>query len=113
MSKVINISSNGIKQAIDDLVNENELLQDKVYKQEDEIQRLNNIMDELEKWLNNKYKKYSENFISNIVDEFDIYFDSNLTDFDKTAIIIDIVRKMDKESLNKLKELKEGSDKEC
>ena len=30
MNKVINISSNGIKQAIDDLVNENELLQDKL-----------------------------------------------------------------------------------
>ena len=40
MNKVINISSNGIKQAIDDLVNENELLQDKLYKQKDEIERL-------------------------------------------------------------------------
>ena len=37
MNKVINISSNGIKQAIDDLVNENEMLQDKVYKLENII----------------------------------------------------------------------------
>ena len=33
--KEIKITSNGIKQAIDDLVNENEMLQDKVYKLED------------------------------------------------------------------------------
>ena len=45
MNKVINITSNGIKQAIDDLVNENEMLQDKVYK-------LENILNELEKYLN-------------------------------------------------------------
>lgn len=51
MNKVINISSNEIKQAIDDLVNENELLQDKIYKQNEEIERLNNIINELEKWL--------------------------------------------------------------
>ena len=44
MNKVINITSNEIKQAIDDLVNENEMLQDKVYK-------LENIINELEKWL--------------------------------------------------------------
>lgn len=44
MNKVINISSNGIKQAIDDLVNENEMLQDKVHKQNDEIERLNNVI---------------------------------------------------------------------
>lgn len=37
MNKIINISSNGIKQAIDDLVNENEILQVKVYKLEDTI----------------------------------------------------------------------------
>ena len=44
MNKVINITSNGIKQAIDDLVNENKMLQDKVYK-------LENIINELEKEL--------------------------------------------------------------
>ena len=55
MSKVINISSNGIKQAIDDLVNENELLQDKVYKQNEEIERLNNIINELERYINEEY----------------------------------------------------------
>lgn len=44
MKQIINISSNGIKQAIDDLVNENELLQDKIYKQNEEIERLNNII---------------------------------------------------------------------
>lgn len=35
--KEIKITSNEIKQAIDDLVNENEMLQDKVYKLEDII----------------------------------------------------------------------------
>ena len=40
MNKVINITSNGIKQAIDDLVNENEMLQDKVYKLESIIKEL-------------------------------------------------------------------------
>ena len=35
--KEIKITSNGIKQAIDDLVNENEMLQDKIYKLEDTI----------------------------------------------------------------------------
>lgn len=40
MSKIINISSNGIKQAIDDLVDENERLQDKVYKLEDIIKEV-------------------------------------------------------------------------
>lgn len=47
MSKVINISSNGIKQAIDDLVNENELLQDKVYKLEEQLQQKENIIKEV------------------------------------------------------------------
>ena len=81
----INISTNGIKQAIDDLVNENELLQDKVYKQneeierlqkcycertdcagriknsakfpsiQEEIERLNNIINELERYINEEY----------------------------------------------------------
>lgn len=44
----IKITSNGIKQAIDDLVDENERLQDKVYKLEDIIKEVreyaNNIM---------------------------------------------------------------------
>ena len=46
--KEIKITSNGIKQAIDDLVDENERLQDKVYKLEDIIKEVreyaNNIM---------------------------------------------------------------------
>ena len=46
--KEIKITSNGIKQAIDDLVNENELLQDRVYKLEDILKEVreyaNNIM---------------------------------------------------------------------
>lgn len=46
--KEIKITSNGIKQAIDDLVNENERLQDKVYKLEDIIKEVreyaNNII---------------------------------------------------------------------
>lgn len=40
MNKVINITSSGIKQAIDDLVNENEMLQDKVYKLESIIKEV-------------------------------------------------------------------------
>lgn len=50
--KEIKITSNGIKQAIDDLVDENERLQDKVYKLEDIIKEVreyaNNIMFETE-----------------------------------------------------------------
>ena len=38
--KEIKITSNGIKQAIDDLVDENERLQDKVYKLEDIIKEV-------------------------------------------------------------------------
>lgn len=38
--KEIKITSNGIKQAIDDLVNENEMLQDKVYKLESIIKEV-------------------------------------------------------------------------
>ena len=45
MNKVINITSNGIKQAIDDLVNENEMLQDKVYK-------LESIITEVREYIN-------------------------------------------------------------
>ena len=43
--KEIKITSNGIKQAIDDLVDENERLQDKVYKLED-------IIKEVRNWIN-------------------------------------------------------------
>lgn len=50
MNKVINISSNGIKQAIDDLVNENEMLQDKVYK-------LENIIKEVREQINKDREK--------------------------------------------------------
>lgn len=46
MNKVINISSNGIKQAIDDLVNENEMLQDKVYKLEDIIKEVRELLNQ-------------------------------------------------------------------
>ena len=66
--KEIKITSNGIKQAIDDLVNENELLQDKIYKQNEETKRLNNIINKLEKILINN-KLYGE----------DIYKKSKLT----------------------------------
>ena len=52
MKKVINISSNGIKQAIDDLVNENEILQDKVYKLEEQLQQKENIIKEVREYIN-------------------------------------------------------------
>ena len=42
--KEIKITSNGIKQAIDDLVNENEMLQDKIYKLQDKLQQKENII---------------------------------------------------------------------
>lgn len=51
MKKVINISSNGIKQAIDDLVNENEILQDKVYKLEEQLQQKENIIKEVREYI--------------------------------------------------------------
>ena len=51
MKQIINISSNGIKQAIDDLVNENELLQDKIYKQNDKIERINNKLKDIKSQL--------------------------------------------------------------
>ena len=67
MNKIINISSNGIKQAIDDLVNENEMLQDKIYKLEDIIKE---VREYIEKYLiqnditlqdyQNKYKELLE-----------------------------------------------------
>lgn len=43
--KEIKITSNGIKQAIDDLVDENERLQDKVYKLEDIIKEVRENLD--------------------------------------------------------------------
>ena len=46
--KEIKITSNGIKQAIDDLVNENEMLQDKVYKLEDILKEVREGIKELE-----------------------------------------------------------------
>ena len=48
MSKEINITSNGIKQAIDDLVNENEMLQDKVYKLESIIKEVREYIEQKE-----------------------------------------------------------------
>ena len=51
MSKEIKITSNVIKQAIDDLINENEMLQDKVYKLQDIIKELRKYIEILE---NNK-----------------------------------------------------------
>jgi len=54
--KEICITSTQIKQAIDLLVNENEILQDRIYELKDEIEKLkkeneelNNIIEELEK----------------------------------------------------------------
>ncbi len=47
IKEVINISSNGIKQAIDDLVNENEMLQDKVYKLESIIKEVREYADKM------------------------------------------------------------------
>ena len=43
--KEIKITSNGIKQAIDDLVDENERLQDKVYKLEEIIKEVREDLD--------------------------------------------------------------------
>ena len=84
---------------------ENVMIANKMLEQENK--QLKSILTELEEWLKDEYKKYSDNFISNIVDEEYSYFDSNLTDFDRTATIIDIVKKMDKETLDKIQELKE------
>ena len=47
MNKVINITSNGIKQAIDDLVNENEMLQDKIYKLESIIKEVREYINKI------------------------------------------------------------------
>lgn len=46
----IKITSNGIKQAIDDLVDENERLQDKVYKLEDIIKEVREDLYQVVKW---------------------------------------------------------------
>ena len=81
---VINITSNGIKQAIDNLVNENEMLQDKVYK-------LENIINELEEYI----KPFL--YMLNGITDRDIYEECQLEDF--TMI------------MEKLQELK-GSDKD-
>lgn len=50
--KEIKITSNGIKQAIDDLVDENERLQDKVYKLEDIIKEVREYVEE--NWISQK-----------------------------------------------------------
>ncbi|MBQ1551885.1 MAG: hypothetical protein IIZ67_07270 [Bacilli bacterium] len=102
MNKVINITSNGIKQAIDDLVNENDKLQeeikrlkedymilqnasDKVEEEKDkEIERLNNIINGIEKYINENY----------------IYDEVGMKIFDASIL------------QDKLQELK-GSGKEC
>ena len=47
MNKVINITSSGIKQAIDDLVNENEMLQDKIYKLESIIKEVREYINKI------------------------------------------------------------------
>lgn len=49
--KEIKITSNGIKQAIDDLVDENERLQDKVYKLEDIIKEVREKIEEANEWV--------------------------------------------------------------
>lgn len=56
MKEIINISPNGIKQAIDDLVNENETLQDKVYKLEEQLQQKNKIIKEVREYIEEKEK---------------------------------------------------------
>lgn len=77
--KEIKITSNGIKQAIDDLVNENELLQDKVYKQNEEIERLNN------NW--NKLKNELENIL---------FFDNDTIRYEDLMNIINRIEESDK-----------------
>lgn len=63
--KEIKITSNGIKQAIDDLVDENERLQDKVYKLED-------IIKEVREYANtdkNCVPKHIKDYINNLLDK--------------------------------------------
>lgn len=48
--KEIKITSNGIKQAIDDLVDENERSQDKVYKLEDIIKEVREYIENMKTW---------------------------------------------------------------
>ena len=97
MNKVINISSNGIKQAIDDLVNENERLQDKIYKQNEEIGRLKEDNEYLNKVnielssRNSKAMKYINEKENN---------DDNWIDYElliEPIVLIDILRGSDKE----------------
>ena len=54
--KEIKITSNGIKQAIDDLVDENERLQDKVYKLEDIIKEVREYVDKQDN-MNYKFRE--------------------------------------------------------
>ena len=65
--KEIKITSNGIKQAIDDLVNENERLQDKVYKLEDIIKE---VREYIEKQVHRNQQFY-EMDIENILEILD------------------------------------------
>lgn len=48
--KEIKITSNGIKQAIDDLVNENKMLQDRVYKLEGALKEVREYIEEMNVW---------------------------------------------------------------
>lgn len=63
MSKVINITSVGIKQAIDDLVNENEILQDKVYKLEDVIKEVREYIENNSLYEEDYDYDYEENLV--------------------------------------------------
>ena len=60
--KEIKITSNGIKQAIDDLVDENERLQDKVYKLEDIIKEVREYLD-IDESIRKTCKRYDVNGI--------------------------------------------------
>lgn len=73
--KEIKITSNGIKQAIDDLVDENERLQDKVYKLEDILKEVREYI-EHENFKRNilvgvSTKKYTRDILNKILEILD------------------------------------------
>ena len=61
--KEIKITSNGIKQAIDDLVDENERLQDKVYKLEDIIKEVREYIENNDLYEQDYDYDYEENLV--------------------------------------------------
>ena len=90
--KEIKITPSGIKQAIVDLLNENELLQDKVYKQEDKIEELRALYFS-EREVKEDYKSKVNKAIDKLNNMKDTYYESNMAnDMQNIFDLLDILK---------------------